>query len=183
MQKELAQLNVVSLSRSAEKTSDASRLSDLTPAELMIIRTLQSTVPSAAASYQQAILDLRSERLSYRGTASELRESLRETLDHLAPDDQVMAQPGFKAEGDQKKPTMKQKTQYILAVRERSKTQRGTITKSIELIDSLSGEITRAVYNQASLATHIEASRTDVWKVKRYVDTVFFDLLEIAEPD
>lgn len=181
--KELGEFNVASLSRSTEGPLRRTKLSDLTPAELLIIRTLESAVPSAAASYRQAILDLRSERLSYRGTASELRESLRETLDHLAPDKDVMAQPGFKPELGQSKPTMKQKTQYILGVRERSKTQRATIGKSIELIDSLSGEIIRAVYNQASLATHVETSRAEVWKVKRYVDTVFFDLLEISETD
>jgi len=182
IQKELVQLNVACLSHVAEKPANKSGLSDLTPAELKIICTLESSVPSAAASYRQAILDLRSERLSYRGTASELREALRETLDHLAPDIQVMSQSGFTPEPGQKKPTMKQKAQYILGVRGRSKTQQGTIGKSIELIDGLSGEVARAVYNQASLATHVETSRTEVWKVKRYVDTVFFDLLEITEP-
>jgi hypothetical protein len=39
----------------------------------------------------------------------------------------------------------------------------------------------RAVYNRASLATHVQQSKTEVRKIKRYVDTVLYDLLEIAK--
>lgn len=182
IRKDLADFNVAYLSRLSEQSPDSSGLSDLTPAEQLIIKTLELSIPSAAASYRQALLDLRgAERLSYRGTASELRESLRETLDHLAPDDDVTSQDGFAPEPGQTKPTMKQKVQYILGVRGRSKTKRVVVEKSIELIDTLAGEITRAIYNQASLAVHVETSRMEVMKIKRYVDTIFFDLLEISE--
>ena len=58
-----------------------------TSVEVQIIETLQSLVPTAALSYQQAIRDLAdSTRVSYRGPAAELREVLREVCDHLAPD-------------------------------------------------------------------------------------------------
>ena len=58
----------------------------------MIIGTLTSLLPSSARSYEQAIRDLQSaDRLSWRGPATDLRESLRETLDHLAPDADVAA--------------------------------------------------------------------------------------------
>lgn len=182
LRKELADFNVSCLSRLSERPGASSDLSDLTPAEQLIIKTLDLSIPSAAASYRQALLDLRgAERLSYRGTASELREALRETLDHLAPDQSVVGQAGFTLEPGQTKPTMKQKAQYILGVRGRSKTKRMVAEKSIELVDTLAGEITRAIYNHASLATHVETSRTEVMKIKRYVDTVFFDLLEISE--
>jgi hypothetical protein len=182
IRKELAEFNITYLSHLSEQSPNNTGLSDLTPAEQMIIKTLELSIPSAAASYRQALLDLRgAERLSYRGTASELRESLRETLDHLAPDDDVLSQPGFALEPSQTKPTMKQKVQYILGVRGRTKTKRMVVEKSIELVDTLAGEITRAVYNQASLAVHVETSRTEVMKIKRYVDTIFFDLLEISE--
>ena len=182
LRKEMADFNVAYLSRLSEQSADNSGLSNLTPSEQLIIKTLELSIPSAAASYRQALLDLRgAERLSYRGTASELRESLRETLDHLAPDQDVMGQPGFGLEDGQTKPTMKQKAQYILGIRGRSRTKRMVAEKSIELVDILAGEITRAIYNQASLATHVETSRAEVVKIKRYVDTVFFDLLEISQ--
>ena len=59
--------------------------------ETQILTTLHKLVPSAGLSYEQALRDLRgAPRISYRGTAVELREALREVLDHLAPDADVM---------------------------------------------------------------------------------------------
>jgi hypothetical protein len=148
--------------------------------ELTILRTLESLVPSAAASYRQGLSDLNGDRLSYRGTASEFREALRETLDHLAADSDVESQKWYKPEEGQKKPTMKQKTRYILTSRDRGKTQRDTADKLIGLIEELSGELARAVYNRASIASHVHQNKAEVQKIKRYVDTIFFDILEVA---
>lgn len=182
LRKDLSQLNVRCLSRVASRGIHGGSLSDLSMAEELIIETLERVVPSAAASYRQGILDLgASVRLSYRGTASEFREALRETLDHLAPDDDVAKQQGFKFEQNQTKPTMKQKVRFVLMSRERNKTQRESAERSIDLVESLAGEVARAVYNRASLATHVESARREVQRVKRYVDTVLYDLLEISE--
>jgi len=149
--------------------------------EILVLKTLESLVPSAAASYRQGLSDLVGpDRMSYRGTAAEFRESLRETLDHLAPDAEVQKQDWYKPEDDQKKPTMRQKVRYVLTSRERNKTQRDSTERMLTLIDELSGEVMRAVYNRASLATHIHQSKSEVQKIKRYVDTVLFDLLEIV---
>lgn len=182
LKRELSRLNVACLSRVSSKGIHGTSLSDLSRAEELIIETLENYVPSAAASYRQGILDLQAHgRLSYRGTASEFREALRETLDHLAPDKEVVKQSGFKLEEKQTKPTMKQKVRFVLTSRDRNNTQRETAEKSIDLIESLAGEVARAVYNRASLATHVETARKEVQQVKRYVDTVLFDLLEISE--
>jgi hypothetical protein len=182
IQKELTALNVVRLSSISHKGFGGSGVSDMTPAEQMVVTTLDNSVPSAAASYRQAILDLAGgERLSYRGTASELREALRETIDHLAPDGDVMGQTGFKSEQCQNKPTMKQKVRFILRSRGTSKTQREVAENSLDLVESLTGEVARSIYNRASLATHVETTRNEVLKIKRYVDTVLHDLLEISE--
>jgi hypothetical protein len=149
--------------------------------EARLLETLERLVPSAATSYRQGMLDLRAPaRLSYRGTASEFRESLREVLDHLAPDDSVIGQKGFKLEEKQSRPTMKQKVAFILSSRGAGKTQRSAAEKSARFIDELSGEVTRAVYDRASLATHVQQSKKEVEQIKRYVDTVLFDILEIS---
>jgi hypothetical protein len=92
-----------------------------------------------------------------------------------------MKQPGFELEQNQTKPTMKQKVRFVLRSRERKKSQTESAEKSAELVESLAGEVTRAVYNRASLAVHVESARNEVLRVKRYVDTVLFDLLEIGE--
>ena len=98
----------------------------------MLISTLESVVPTAALSYKQALIDLNvcNHKISYRGTAAELREALRETLDHLAPDKSVSSEPGFKLEQGQTKPTMKQKVRYILKKRDLNDTKRIPAEKS-----------------------------------------------------
>lgn len=181
LRKQLSEFSISALSTpgafATQSTASASRSSE----ETLILKTLESLVHSAAASYRQGLSDLVGpERFSYRGTAAEFREALRETLDQLAPDADVKAQGWFKPEPGQQKPTMKQKARYILTSRGRNKTQRDSAEKILTLIEELSGEVMRAVYNRASLATHIHQSKCEVQKIKRYVDTVLFDLLEIA---
>lgn len=181
LNKELKTMSVAVLSRAAGRSSRA-RGSDLTPSEDQLITTLEQLLPTAAASYRQGLLDLKGQtRLSYRGTAAEFREALRETLDHLAPDADVMAQSGFKLEPGQLTPTMKQKVRFVMSSRGRGSGQRAVAEKSVGGVDELTGDIMRATYNRASIATHLETTRGEVLRIKRYVDTVLFDLLEIAE--
>lgn len=181
IRKQLSEFSIAALAKPILQAPDSGVGTSLSREETLILRTLESLVPSAAASYRQGLTDLMgSERLSYRGTAAEFRESLRETLDHLAPDADVQAQTWYQPEEGQKKPTMKQKARYILISRDRNKTQRDSAEKMLALIEELSGEVMRAVYNRASLATHIHQSKGEVQQIKRYVDTVLFDLLEIV---
>lgn len=112
-----------------------------------IIQTLNTLLPSAASAYQQAILDLNgNERLSWRGPATDLRESLRETLDHLAPDKDVQAQSGFRLEQDAKGPTMKQKVRYVLSKRGVGKSSSATTEDAVSTIEALLGAFVRSVY-------------------------------------
>ncbi len=180
--KELRDFSVLSLSRTAEVGGRDSGPSDLSPAERDLVSTLEGLLPTAAASYRQGLLDLQgADRLSYRGTASEFREALRETLDHLAADAEVTRTPGFKFEDGQKQPTMKQKVRFVLTSRGRGKTQTAVTEKAIGVIEDLVGDVVRATYSRASLAAHIETTRAEVLRIKRYVDTVLFDLLEVPE--
>jgi hypothetical protein len=150
--------------------------------EQILIATLEQIIPSAAASYKQGVEDLNSgtERLSYRGTALEFREALRETLDYLAPDEDVIKEPWFKPETNQAHPTMKQKVRLVLTSRRKNKTKRTAAEKTVELIESLCADIARAVYSRASLSTHVKTSKQEVTQLKRYMDALFFDLLEIG---
>lgn len=106
--------------RAAEKqalvSGSSGPMAQWEPVDKLILATLAGLLPSAARSYEQAISDLRSaERLSWRGPATDLREALRETLDLLAPDEQVLGEPGFKLEKDTNGPTMKQKVRHCSA--------------------------------------------------------------------
>ena len=181
LRRQLTEFNISALTTPAVQTAQSTANAPLSHEETLILQTLESLVPSAAASYRQGLLDLVGpERLSYRGTAAEFRESLRETLDHLAPDADVETQRWYEPADGQKRPSMKQKARYILTFRGRNKTQRDSAERMFGLIEELSGEVMRAVYNRASLATHVHQSKVEVQKIKRYVDTVLFDILEIA---
>ena len=148
--------------------------------ESLIVQELESILPSAAASYRQAIRDLKDDsRESLRGPALELRESLREVLDHLAPDRDVEGAEGFKHEAGQLKPTMRQKTRFIRRKRRRPEGAAKTADDTVSLVDDLVAQVVRGVYQQGSLATHVASPRSQVKRLKMYVDTALAELLDL----
>jgi hypothetical protein len=152
----------------------------LTSVEKRIIETINQLVPSAALSYEQAILDLNSkDRISFRGTANELRETLREVLDYLAPDDKVMKGQGFKLEAGKTKPTQKQKVRYILKSRGLSRTAINAPEDSVSIVEELMASLARSIYERSSLSTHVATARQELEQVKMYIDIVLIELLEI----
>ena len=149
--------------------------------EERIASTLSGLVATAGQSYTQACIDLRDDsRHSYRGAAAEMREALREVLDHLAPDKDVAAQSGFKLEADQKKPTMKQKVRFILASRGKGKSQTAPAENSTGVVEERVGALARSVYDRSSLSTHVGTTKQEVQQVKAYVDVVLTELLVIV---
>ena len=118
-------------------------------------------------------------RHSFRGTAAELREALREILDHLAPDDDVQASSGFKLEPDQTRPTMRQKVRFILKSRRRSDPAIATAEKAADVVDELTASLVRSVYTRASMSTHVSSGPEEVMRIKAYVDVILTDLLEV----
>lgn len=145
------------------------------------MHTLNDLVPTAALSYEQALRDLAASTngISFRGTANELREALRETLDRLAPDDDVMAPPGFKLEAGQTKPTQKQKVGFILRSRELPEKARKTPETAVLLIEGLMGSLARASYERSSISAHIASTEHEVRQMKMYIDSVLAELLQV----
>lgn len=144
-----------------------------------ILDTLERVCPPAAASYAQALTDIASDRRSWRGTAAEFREALRELLDKLAPDDDVMKVPGFKLEPDAKGPTMKQKTRFILKAREQSSDVRKAVEESVNVIEEQVGAFVRSVYNRASGSVHVQRTKQEVVSIQRFVETALVELLQL----
>jgi hypothetical protein len=148
--------------------------------EARILATLRDLAPTAALSYEQAFRDLAAtDRVSYRGTANELREALRETIDRLAPDAEVMKAKGFKLEKNQTKPTQKQKVRHILRSRQVSTTARKTPEESVLLVEELTASVARASSERSSLSTHIASTEREVRQLKMYVDSVLAELLQV----
>jgi hypothetical protein len=148
--------------------------------ETQILTTLRKLLPSAGLSYEQALRDLRgAPRLSYRGTAVELREALREVLDHLAPDADVMRSSGFKLEKDAARPTMKQKAQFILKARGVVSGALSTPKDAIQRVEDATASLARSVYTRGSVSTHVATTREEVLTMKPYVDGVLAELLQV----
>lgn len=167
------------------KEKSFSHLAELKPVglnqtEQRILKTLQQVVPSAGLSYEQACCDLQDNtRISFRGVASEFRECLREVLDHLAPDNDVLAQKGFKLEDGQKQPTMKQKVKFILRARGLAKNAIDVPEASLDRVNEALAKLARSVYVRTSISTHLATSRAEVTQIKMYAESVLSELLEI----
>lgn len=148
--------------------------------DLTIIETLNRIVPSAALSYQQALQDLQTDqRLSWRGPATDLREALRETLDHLAPDSDVIGMPGYKQLQGTDGPTMKQKVRFIMKSRGISRTLSDPAETATELVESAVGSFVRSVYTRSNVSTHTPTDKTEVIRIRDFVRVVFCELLEV----
>lgn len=153
------------------KTGTASQNDD----DRQIISRLEAVVPSAALSYDQAIRDLGDDdRVSFRGPALELREALREVLDHLAPDDEVTRVAGYKRETDRDGPTMKQKVRFIMKTR---KSSNAAPEEAVTAFNESIAGLTRAVYDLGTKATHVAGERRAVVQLRRYVVAILHDIL------
>jgi hypothetical protein len=145
-----------------------------------LVQTLEGLLPSAALSYKQAISDLAdNHRISFRGPALELREALRETLDHLAPDAEVMSADGYTPEKGRSGPTMKQKVRFILKARGQRRSLSAVPEQTTTTVEELVGTLTRSVYDMSSVATHVASERKAVIQIRRYVVAILHDILEL----
>ena len=154
----------------------------LAPLEASVVSTLREIVPSAANSYEQATKDVNDgSRLSYRGAAADLRESVREVLDYLAPDADVISQPGFKMEKDRHGPTMRQKVRFILKSRGIGATGRKPPEDAVSALDEAISSFVRSTYESSSMSTHESPTQPQVKQLKLYVDSVLAELLHVHD--
>jgi hypothetical protein len=153
----------------------------LSETERAIMETLRRMLPLAAASYEQVLRDIHeSDRVSWRGTAAELREVLREVIDTLAPDGKVVEAPGFSLEQGRTFPTQKQKVKYILKARRSGSATLDVAQQSLEAADAAIADLARSTYNRGSASTHSPTDGVEVRRIKRYVDALLAELLETA---
>ncbi|WP_407353989.1 hypothetical protein [Luteimonas sp. R10] len=175
-----AKAHLVQLDSSSLSTDRQPAQPEKTGADARIITTLRALLPSAALSYEQALLDLsQPERLSWRGPATDLREALRETLDRLAPDEEVRGMPGYKDEPDTRGPTMKQKVRFILRSRQTAKALAATTEDATKSVDESIGAFVRSVYTRSSISTHTPTEKNEVLRILDLVRVVLSELLEV----
>jgi hypothetical protein len=148
----------------------------ITPQQQNIMETLNAMLPLAARSFVQVLNDLAdTSRISFRGPAVELRELLREVIDHLAPDTTVVSAPGFQYEKGRDKPTIRQKVRFIMKSRRKGSNAVATSEDAWASSDALA----RTLYNRGSAATHSAKERNEVLRIQSYTEALLIDLLEI----
>lgn len=162
------------------KSKGATRLV-LSETEKSILETLAALLPACAESYEQALRDItQGARISWRGTATELREALRGVIDHLAPDDKVADPAGFQLEPGQMRPTQKQKVRYILKARRSGSSVLAVAEASLATVDEAVAALARSTYQRGSVSTHAGSTTKEIKSLKRYVDALLAELLEVT---
>lgn len=140
---------------------------------------LEKVSEALAQSYLQIKNDIDdSDRISWAGTAHEIRQIISSLLIILAPDEEVIAQSWYKKPEDGTS-TQKQKVRYILE-------QKGAGSKETDVVEQISSldeviqELVRKTYSRASDAAHRFKNRNEVIKILRYFDAFILDLLDIT---
>jgi hypothetical protein len=153
----------------------------LSQMERATVETLTKMLPGSSASYEQVLRDIADgQRISWRGTAGELREVLREVIDHLAPDDKVRASQGFQLEQGQSGPTQRQKVRYILRARRIPSAAVTVAEGTLETVEAMVASLARSTYQLGSVSTHTPSTGVEIRRLKRYVDALLAELLEVA---
>ncbi len=133
-----------------------------------------------ANSYAQVKTDIKdTSRLSWSGTAHEIREVLSTMLRALAPDEQVLAQPWYQQDSHTSGPTQKQRVRYILQLRGAG-SKEAEVAEQIIHLDEMIGDLARGMYSRASDAAHRYKPREEVQHILRYFDTFAQDLLDLG---
>jgi len=100
-------------------------------------------------------------------------------LDHLAPDTDVMDEPGFKLEKDLSLPTMKQKVRFILRKRGLGRTAMQSTETATQAVEEIVGTFIRNVYSRSSVSTHTPTDRNEILRIRDWVKIALCELLEI----
>lgn len=158
---------------------DAPLTSDMQPA---IYDALAKVDDRCAAYYAQAYLDLADPaRISWIGTAHQVREAVATLLRTLAPDDEVKAETWFKPETKDGRPTHKQRVRHIMRHRDAGSSET-EVVEQIGLIEERAesiGSIVRSTYSRASNAAHTGGDRTEARRILTYFEAFAHDLLDL----
>lgn len=113
---------------------------------------------------------------NYSGAVGEIRDTFSLILGILAPDEKVKAEPGFKVEAGQNRPTRKQKVKYIVR-KHYAKETAMEIESDVDLLEVLLSDLAVTAYNEASAFTHTTATRERAFEILKRWDAILKRLL------
>mgnify|MGYP003612042972 CR=1 FL=1 len=139
-----------------------------------LLRTISARV---ADSYIQVASDLASDdRLTWMGTAHEIREMLRGILDTLAPVEDVQKATWYKLQPNTNGPTQKQKVRYISEQKKAGSAEK-KLTDNLDVIEEKVASFARDMYGRSSDAAHRSKDKTEAFKLLKYFEAFAFDIL------
>lgn len=144
-----------------------------------VYKELSAISNQLADSYAQVREDLEDEkRVSWAGTAHEIREMVSTLLRTLAPDEEVTAQDWYKQEVNTNGPTQIQRALFVLK-KQNAGSKVEAISKEINVLDELVSNLIRATYSRASDAAHRMKGRSEAKRLFRYFEAFAHDLLDL----
>ncbi len=144
-----------------------------------IYEALAKISETLADSYLQVKRDIQDEaRLTWAGTAHEIRQIIASLLEILAPDAEVISQRFYKQDPHTSGPTQKQRTHYILQIYNAGSKERAVV-EQIANLDVWIEDLVRATYSRASDAAHRYKERREVLRILGYFEAFSQDLLNI----
>lgn len=117
-------------------------------------------------------------RLTWVGTAHQIREVLSNLLRIMAPDSEVKKQEWYRQEKDSRGPTQKQRVMYILKQRDAGSNEEDVL-KEIDQVNERVANLGRSIYSRASDAAHRSKELDEVKRILRYFEAFAYDLLDI----
>jgi len=148
-----------------------------------VLRRLRRLDVQLANGYEQVILDLEDQnRISYRGTAGELREVLTGVLHTLAPTAQVEATDWYRESrrsGARREPTptRAERVRFILRGRNTGSAQTDAAETYVESVEERLGLVVNATYARNSVAAHRGAELDEVAQLLRYANALLREVL------
>ena len=152
-----------------------SRAPEKSPAGLdeEVLSRLTRLDPALAESYEQVVVDLEVDRLSYRGPASELREVLTSVLHKLAPTAEVEATDWYRTaqkSGTRKEPTPTRAERVRFILRARA-TRSETAETYAESVEERLARVVNATYSKGSAQAHTGVEAGEVAQQLRYQES------------
>ena len=142
-----------------------------------VAERLRTIAPELAAGYEQIHRDLQETgRLSFRGTANEVREILREVLARLAPDSEVAARPWYRSVDGRSGPTHQQRARYILERRGAEQSKREVAERALSVVEEGVAKLCRDIYSRSATASHTSQDQEEIRRLLGYLDAVVRDL-------
>jgi hypothetical protein len=142
-----------------------------------IERLLRDVGEGIADSYIQVASDLATDdRLTWMGTAHEIREMLRGILDTLAPVEEIRKTTWYKQESGTSGPTQKQKVRYISEQKKAGSAEK-KLTDDLGVIEEKVEAFARDMYGRSSDAAHRSKNKTEAFKLLKYFEAFAFDML------